>query len=167
MNGKTCSILIAAALAVSAVCLPAAASDDPAYTRMALCQDSWIDMNKSEPKKFEAFRSHFMGMFSPHGNDPYMLPKGNVSVLGMRITQAFPDSVGMGVGFSLTVDAGFDKARSTIEKALGRTVPHCETSDGMKSCALEIAPQRSIILMSDDNPKSQQTLIGCYYFYEK
>ncbi|MEI9931725.1 MAG: hypothetical protein WDM89_14595 [Rhizomicrobium sp.] len=161
------SVVAGTMLAISAVVLPASAADDAALTRMTLCQDSWLDWSKSAPKTFDSFRSHFMGEFSPHDNDPYMLPKANVFVLGMHVAQGFPSSVGMGVGFSLTVDAPFDKARSAMETALGKKLLKCEASDGMKSCELEIAPQRTITLMAEDSAKSGQTLIGCYYFYEK
>ena len=155
------------AIAMFVMIFPAAAADDPGLTRMALCQDSWVEWTKKEPKTFEAFRRRFMGQFTPHANDPYWLPKVSVSVLGLHIAQAFPDSVGMGVGFSLTVDAPFDTARTTIEKALSKKLQHCEASDGMKTCDLEVAPQRTVTVMAEDNPKSRQTLIGCYYFYEK
>jgi hypothetical protein len=157
----------AAALALLATILPASAADDAGLTRMALCQDSWLDWTKTEPARFATFRDHFMSMFSRHGNDPYMLPKASVSVLGLRVLQAFPQSVGMGVGFSLTVDATFDDARKGVEKALGKTLQHCESSDGMRDCELEIGAQRTVMLMSDDAPKTHRTLIGCYYFYEK
>lgn len=156
-----------AALALSLAFVPARAADDAALTRMALCQDSWLDWTKTDPARFEAFRGHFMSAFSPHDNDPYMLPKASVSVVGLRVAQAFPASVGMGVGFSLTVDATFDNARKAVEKALGRKLAHCESGEGMKTCALEIAPQRTVMLMAPDDPKGHQTLIGCYYYYEK
>jgi hypothetical protein len=158
-----------AALALLAIVLPASAADDTGLTRMALCQDSWIEWTKSEPKKFEAFRDHVMSQFARHDSEPYWLPnaKTNASVLGLHVAQAFPGSVGMGVGFSLTVDAPFDKARAAMEKALGKKLGHCEASDGMKTCDLEVAPQRTVTLMAGDSPKSRQTLIGCYYYYEK
>jgi hypothetical protein len=150
-----------------AVAGPAAASDDAALTRMALCQDSWVEWSKGDPVRFQSFAEHIRAGFSPHANDPYWLPKASTSVVGLRVLQVFPDSVGMGVGFSLTADATFDDARKALEKALGKTLQHCETSDGMKTCDLEIAPQRTATLMAGDSPKSHQTLIGCYYFYEK
>jgi len=161
------SVFAGAMLTTLAIVIRAYAADDAALTRMTLCQDSWIDWTKKEPKTFEVFRTRFMGQFAHHDNNPYWLPKANVSVLGMHVAQAFPDSVGMGVGFSLTVDAPYDKARAAMEKALAKKLVHCGASDGMKSCELEVAPQRTITLMAEDNPKSRQTLIGCYYFYEK
>ena len=155
------------ALAMFVVALPALAADDVGLTRMALCRDSWVEWSKNDPPKLKIFAEHFRSAFSAHGNDPYVLPKARVSVLGLHVAQAFPESVGMGVGFSLTVDAPFDATRKAMEKALGKTLQHCEASDGMKSCELEIAQQRTVTLMAGDNPKSRQTLIGCYYFYEK
>jgi hypothetical protein len=160
-------VLASAALAIFAVILPVSAADDAGLTRMALCQDSWVDWSKSDPARLKVFAEHIRAAFSPHANDPYMLPKANVSVAGLRVVEAFPDSVGMGVGFSLTVDAPFDATREVMEKALGKTLQKCETSDGMRSCELEIAEQRTFTLMAGDDPKSRQTLIGCYYYYEK
>lgn len=164
---KFTMLLCTTLAAASAV--PAASADAPALTRMALCRDSWVEWTKAEPAKFDSFRDQFMKTFSPHGNDPYWLPKPNAkpSVLGLNVSQAFPQSVGMGVGFSLTVDASFDDARKAMEKALGKPLVHCETGDGMRDCELEIAPQRTVMLMAEDKPKSRSTLIGCYYFYEK
>jgi hypothetical protein len=146
---------------------PALAADDDALTRMALCKDSWVDWSKSDPAKMNAFADRFRGQFSPHDNDPFWLPKGNVSVMGLRVSQAFPDSVGMGVGFSLTVDATFEEARKAVEKALGKPLQNCESSEGTRDCELEIAPQRTVMLMAEDKPDAKDTLIGCYYFYEK
>ena len=80
------------------LCPALAADDDDGLARMALCKDSWVDWSKSDPAKMNAFADRFRAQFSPHDNDPFWLPKGNVSVMGLRVSQAFPDSVGMGVG---------------------------------------------------------------------
>jgi hypothetical protein len=160
-------MLAGVAIGMFVAIVPAAATDDSGLTRMALCQDSWVEWTKKEPETFVPFRNRFMAQFTRHENDPYWLPKASTSVLGMHVAQAFPQSVGMGVGFSLTVDAPFDKARATMEKALGKKLQHCETGDNMKTCEVEVAPQRTVMAMAEDNPKSRQTLIGCYYFYEK
>jgi hypothetical protein len=159
--------LAAAIFAVFAVVLPASAADDVGLTRMATCQDSWVEWGKGDPARFKVFAEHIHAAFTPHGNDPYMLPKASVSVLGLHVAQVFPESIGMGVGFSLAVDAPFDTTRAAIEKTLDKKLVHCEASDGMKSCELEIAPQRTVTLMAGDDPKAHQTLIGCYYYYEK
>ena len=159
--------LAAGALSFAVLLAPAWASDDDALTRLALCRDSWVDWQKSDPAKLKAFGESFRAQFSPHDNDPYFLPTRNVSAVGLRVTEAFPDSVGMGVGFSLTVDATFDEARKALETALGKTLQKCDSGEGMKNCEREIAPQRTVTLLSEDRPGSRHTLIGCYYFYEK
>ena len=159
--------LPAAVLALSCAFVPASAADDPALARMALCQDSWFDWQKSDPARLKTFGDHFRKEFSRHDNDAFFLPRNNVSVLGLHVAQAFPDSVGMGVGFSLTVDAPFGTARRAMEKALGRKLGHCESSDDMQTCELDIAAKRTVMLMAEDSPKAKQTLVGCYYFYEK
>jgi hypothetical protein len=146
---------------------PALAADDEPLTSMALCRDSWVEWNKTEPAKLKAFGERFRAQFSRHDNDPYALPKSKVSVLGFPVLQAFPESVGMGVGFSLTVDATFDQTRGAVEKAIGKSLTHCESGEDMKTCELEIAPQRTVTLLAEDKANAHRTLIGCYYFYEK
>ena len=155
-----------AAAALFFVLTPALAADDVMLTRLATCQDSWLNW-KNDPVQTKKFIDHIGAEFTPHNNDPYFLPKGNISVLGLHVAQAFPQSVGMGLGFSLTVDAPFDKARKVFEKALGKPLKDCETGEDMRTCGLQIAEQRTVTVMAEDNPKSTQTLVGCYYYYEK
>ena len=73
----------------------------------------------------------------------------------------------MGVGFSLAVDASFDKASAEFEKLAGKTFKNCETSEGMKSCELTIADKRTLMILGGDSAKSKTTLLGCYYFYAR
>jgi len=159
--------IVGGALALGILFTPAFAADDDALARMALCRDSWVEWQKSDPAKLKTFADSFHAQFTPHDNDPYFLPKTKVSVLGFRLLQAFPGSVGMGVGFSLTVDATFDEARKAVEKALGKALQKCESGEDMRTCELELAPQRSVTLLAQDKPGARRTLIGCYYFYEK
>lgn len=160
-------MLVIAAAASGMLFNPAFAADDEPLTRLALCRDSWVDWQKKEPARLQAFAERFRGQFAPHDNDPFALPKQKVSVLGFNVAQAFPESVGMGVGFSLTVDAKFDEARQAVEKALGKVLKHCERGEDMRTCDYQIAPQRTVTLLSEDKPSARRTLIGCYYFYEK
>jgi hypothetical protein len=164
---KSHILAVGALLAVGILFGPVFAADEDALARMALCKDSWFEWQKSDPAKLKAFADSFHAQFSPHGNDPYFLPKAKASVKGLNVSQAFPGSVGMGVGFSLTVDATFDEARKAVEKALGKALQKCESGEGMRTCELEIAPQRTAMLMAEDKPGAGRTLIGCYYFYEK
>ena len=156
--------------AAFALCLnlvPAWAADDETLTRMALCKDSWVEWQKSDPDKMKAFADRFRAQFTRHDNDAYFLPKSKLSVLGMNVSQAVPGNVGMGVGFSLTVDATFDDTRKAVEKALAKKLGKCESGEDMRTCELDIAPQRSVTLLAEDKPNAKHTLIGCYYFYEK
>jgi hypothetical protein len=154
-------------LALSFALVPARAADDPGLARMATCRDSWFDWSKSDPVQMKKFVDHIRTGFTPHDNDPYFLPKAETSIMGLHVTQVYPESVGMGVGFSLIVDAPFDKTRKIFEKALGKPLGKCEASDGMNACELPIAEKRDFTLMAEDSPKSTTTLVGCYYFYEK
>jgi hypothetical protein len=162
MRQSWTGVLLALLFAVA----PAAAADAPDLTRMATCRDSWLDWQKTAPAALQKFGESFRTQFAPNGNQAFMLPRKPVSVAGLRVLQAFPQSVGMGVGFSLTVDANFDKTRKAMEALLGKRLTKCEAGDGMNSCELEIADQRTFTLMAGDNDKSR-TLVGCYYYYEK
>ncbi len=157
------SVLIALLFAVT----PALGAEDMTLTRMATCQESWLDWQTKDPAQLKKFGDQLHAEFSQHGNDPFVVPNASVSVAGLRVLQLFPNSVGMGVGLSITVDAPFDKARQAIEKVAGKPLTKCETSDGMRTCGLEIAEKRTLMLMAEDNAKATTTLVGCYYYYEK
>lgn len=88
-------------------------------------------------------------------------------IAGLDITQVYPGSLGMGLGFSVLVDASFDVTRQAIESDLGKPLGLCDASEGMRSCELSIAKQRTVLLVSADPPNDKTTLVGCYYFYEK
>jgi hypothetical protein len=154
-------------LTVLAAITPVRAADDPALERMAICQDSWLDRNKDDPARMNSFAEHFYADFARSEKDPFFEPKGDASVFGLRITHAYPENVGMGVGFSLLVDTTFDDARRRIEAKLGKPLTDCESGDGMRTCGLGIAERRTVTLMSEEDPTSKKTLVGCYYYYEK
>jgi len=158
--------LAGAAVALLCAAAPVQAAEDAGIARMAACQDSWRDWNKTDPKKLEALGDHFRAAYTPHGNDPYYLPKAPTTVAGLKMVQIFPGSVGMGVGLSVLVDATFDKAKATFEKILGKKIAKCEASEGTHDCELQLAPERTFMLMTADNAPNQ-TLVGCYYLYEK
>ena len=158
---------LAALLAVLATAAPAGAADDTIIQRLSLCQDSWLDWTKGDPGKIKTFRDHFQAAFKPDASGGYFVPKGAATVAGLPLLQVYPQSVGMGVGFSVLLAAPFDATRAAIAKALGKPLAKCETGDGMRSCELEIAPTRTLTVTTDDPPKSKTTLVGCYYYYEK
>jgi len=61
---------------------------------MALCQDSWAEWTKKEPKTFEFFRNRFMNQFAPIRKILTGFEGKRVGS-GMHIAQAFPGSIGM------------------------------------------------------------------------
>ena len=146
---------------------PALAADDAGIERMATCRDSWFEWQKSDPTQLKALGAHMRSVLQAHGNDAFLVPTARMSIAGLRVLQVYPESVGMGVGFSVLVDATFADTKRSIEKSLGKPLAKCEESDDMRTCALEIADKRTVTLMAPDNQKGAGTLVGCYYFYEK
>ncbi len=117
-------------------------------------------MQKSDPVGLKKIADHIHTGVTPHDNEPYSLPKADTSILGLHVMQVFPESVGMGVGFSVTVAAPFDKVRAALEKAIGKKLVHCEASDGMNSCDLSLSEKRNIKLIAEDENKATHTLVG-------
>ncbi|MEI9888026.1 MAG: hypothetical protein WDN08_16290 [Rhizomicrobium sp.] len=157
----------AAALLLALLPVSAGAADDASLTRMALCRDSWLDWQKAGDPRLQKFAEQFRAGFAPHGNDPYVVPKAPVTIAGFRVLQLYPGSVGMGVGFSVLVDAPFDAVRRRVEHSAGKPLKDCETGDGMRSCAVQLAERRTLMVLTQDPPKNASTLLGCYYYYEK
>jgi hypothetical protein len=146
---------------------PAVGADDPRVESLALCRDSWLDWKNTDPAKLNSFVDYFHSAFAQHGNDAFAVPKSAMTIDGLKVKEIFPESVGTGLGFSVLVDATFDAARRALERDLGKPLGQCETGEGMRTCDLPIAEQRTVTLMSGDPPNDTTTLIGCYYFYEK
>src|ERR1700756_4028888 len=97
---------------------PAVGADDPRVENLALCRDSWLEWKNTDPAKLDSFIDYFHSAFAPHGNDAFATPKSAMTIDGLRVRQVFPQSVGMGLGFSVLVDATFDVARRTLERKL-------------------------------------------------
>ena len=155
-----------AVIAVLLAIIPARAGDDVSLARMIMCKDSWLDWNKNAPAQLKQFGDHFRSEFSHNGNDAFSTPVKPMTVAGLRVMQAYPESVGMGVGFSVIVEAPFDKTRRVMEREFGKPLQKCDAGDGMHMCELDIAEQRTFTVMAEDDEKNR-TLVGCYYLYEK
>jgi len=165
---KTLSLVNTLLLAALAGTPAAHAAVEPApqLQRLALCQDSWLDW-KDDDARMARFASHFENRFdrSPQGDGGFA-PKAPTQALGVAVTQVYPQSVGMGVGFSLVVAADFAQARSSIEQQLGKPMT-CQTSDGMRACELPLGPKKTAMLITGDNGRAKTSLVGCYYFYQQ
>jgi hypothetical protein len=164
----TCARLAGPAFLLLITAVPAWAAGDPRIEQFALCRESWLDLEKSDPAALESFGEHFRSEFTHDSEgDGHLTPKSPVTVSGLTVTQVYPASLGMGLGFSVIVDAPFDVARQALERDLGQSLGGCEAGDGMQSCELPVAEKRTVVLMAEDTPRDHTTLIGCYYYYEK
>jgi hypothetical protein len=146
---------------------PALAADDLSVERMATCQDSWLDWKNNDSAQLKKFGDHLRSDFSAEGNNGSLVPKTHTSIAGLGVVQVFPESVGMGVGFSTVVEATFDTTRRRLETILGKPLAKCDASDNMRTCEREIREKRTFMLMAQENAKTATALLGCYYYYEK
>lgn len=154
-------------LALLVAAVPASAASDPRIENFALCRDSWLDLEKSDPAALASFGSFLDSAFTPDSEGGHLTPKSPMTVNGLNVTKLFPGSLGMGLGFSVLVDAPFDVAKQAVERDLGMPLQECQSGDGMRTCGLPIAEQRTVVLLSEDPPNDKSTLVGCYYYYEK
>jgi hypothetical protein len=144
----------------------AADAADDLIERLATCQASWRDW-KDDPVQSKHAAEIFNATFGNQASDGSFTPKQKVTVVGLPVLQVYPESVGMGVGFSVVLEATFEDARAHAEKALGKTLSQCENGDGMRTCGLEIAKERTVTLMAGERDTKKRALLGCYYFYAK
>lgn len=159
-------LVIGVFTALLLVTVPARAADDLKIERLATCQDSWLDF-KGNPTLTKRFAEAFNAAFLQKEGKPFFVPRTKTTIFGLPVEQAFPESVGMAVGFSVMVDADFDKSRKRVEQEIGKSLGKCEAGDNMRSCELALGEKKTVVLMSQDNPKNKKTLIGCYYYYAK
>lgn len=160
-----------AALAASAALLAptiadaagVAGQDGGPWQRLASCQDSWLDW-KDDARRMGAFADAIESRFTREPDGAAFTPKAPMQVLGLKLQQLYPQSVGMAVGFSLQVDASFVPARQALERQLGKTMS-CSAGDGMMACELQLGPQKTAVLMTGNGGKAGSSLLGCYYYY--
>jgi hypothetical protein len=146
----------------------AEAADNVSIERLATCQDSWFEWKSRDPAQLQRFVASFQSGFARKQNGPLFDPKAPQTVVGLPVVQVAPESIGMAVGFSVIVNAGFEKTKTTLERKLGKPFKKCEPpSDNMRTCELPIGEKKTLLLLTEDNPKATTTLFGCYYFYEK
>jgi hypothetical protein len=146
---------------------PAWTADILTLERLATCQDSWLERKSGDPARFQQFVDGFKTDFSPERFGA-AVPRTSLAIVGLPVARVFPESIGMGVGFSVLVDASFDDTRKRLEQATGKPFDHCEApSDGMRVCGREISEKKTLLMMTPVDAKPAQTLFGCFYFYLK
>ena len=156
-----------ALIVVQVSVIQASAADDSSVERMATCQDSWLDWKKNDAAQMTKFGDHLRSILSQEETGGSFPTRTSTTIAGLHVVRVSPESVGMGVGFSVMVEAPFDTTRRTVEKIFGKSLQKCDSSDNMRTCELEIGEKRTFMLMAEDSAKSGTTLLGCYYYYEK
>ena len=144
----------------------AQAADDTLLLPLATCQESWMDWDKSSAK-VEGFNKMFSADFKQKGRGASFEPNKPTSILGHGINEVYPESIGMGVGFSVLVDAEFDKVKASLETQIGKPIGKCSKEGDSRSCEYTFAEKKTLLLMEGGRGKNAKTLFGCYYFYAK
>lgn len=162
---KTFARTLAALLAASAGCNDVRAAADTQLQRLALCQDRWTDL-KDDAVRMSWFGNYIETRFNRGASDDVFSPKSPTRVLGWSVTHIYPQSVGMGVGFSLTVKVDHARARAAIANQVGQPM-NCTASEGVRSCAVEPGCKRTAVLMAGQNGRALSSLMGCYHFYRQ
>ena len=109
----------------------------------------------------------FSADFKRKGRGASFEPNKPVSILGYAINEVYPESIGMGVGFSVLVDAEFDTIKASLEKQVGKPITKCSKERDSRSCEYTFAEKKTLLLMEGGRGKNAKTLFGCYYFYAK
>ena len=160
---------IATAFAFSAFCalsaaVPVHAANEPTLESLAICRDSWLDW-KDRPALGEKFVATLHADYTAKEGG-YLVPKAKATLFGMPVTRVYPESVGMGVGFSVMVSGSFQASKKAVEKAIGKPLVCEADSDEVRACEVELGPKKSVTVASEPGDE-KSSLIGCFYFYEK
>lgn len=160
----------AAALTAGSLAIPAASAHAaelaPALQKLATCEDSWYDLRQDQAR-MESIGVALRSQFAPQDRSPVWKPTGPVTWLGAEVLEMTPQSVGMGLGFALTLKSPASTVQPAYERALGQAMERCESGDGMRSCERKLAEKRTAVLMSPLSRPELGTLVGCYYFYQQ
>jgi hypothetical protein len=143
----------------------AQAVEEPTLERMATCQDSWLDW-KNDPTRGQKFADGLHANYAAQRDGGYLVPKAKVTLFGQPLARVYPESVGMGVGFSVAVTSSFDASKKAVEKAIGKKLKCEADSAEVRACEADLGPKKNVTVAS--NPGDDKfVLIGCFYFYEK
>jgi hypothetical protein len=132
---------------------------------LATCQVSWLPW-LDDKRRMTAYIDGFDADYTRSEDEPAFLPKGPSKLMGFPLIKVYPQSVGMGVGFSLQLAGTLAKVRVEVEHLLGKPLD-CSVSDEMTSCGFELDPKRTITLAADGDGTGKTSLLGCFYYYEK
>jgi hypothetical protein len=163
-SNVTTRILALASFCLVSIFKPAQAATEPNLERMATCQDSWLDW-KDDPTRIAKYADGLRTTYTGQA-DGYLVPKTKSSLFGLPVVGIYPQSIGMGVGFSVIVTGDFAAAKKAVEKAVGNSFKCESDSDNLHACQSELGPKKTVTVTSDADDR-KTVLIGCFYFYEK
>jgi hypothetical protein len=165
MKMKTVAAFALTCLSLFSATSSALAASEPTLESLATCQDSWLDW-KDNPAPGKKFTEMLRTGYTADSEDGHLVPKAKTTLLGLPVKSVYPDSVGMGVGFSVGVSADFASAKKAVEKAIGKPLKCEADSAEIRACEAELGPKRNVTVASEPG-NDKYVLIGCFYFYEK
>ena len=159
--------LLALALLMGGVA-PQGTSDSPFnLERLATCRDSWFEWKDDQARMTAIVAGLQAAYHQQQDTDAFVVPNQKTTLLGLPVLRVFPNSIGMAVGFSVMVSGSFDAAKKAVEGTIHKPLGKCEANDEMRTCSLEIAEKKALLLLGDSNGKSKEVLVGWFDFYEK
>jgi hypothetical protein len=117
--------------------------------------DVSLDWKKSDAAQLKKSGDHLGVILSKEGREGSFPPKSNASIAGLHVVRVSPESVGMGVGFSVVVEAPFDATRRTVAKLFGKPLAKCDSSDNIRTCELEFGEKRTFMLFAGGKRKDR------------
>ena len=141
-------------------------ADDKLILDLATCQESWLEW-KNIPQKMSLFKERVSSELKQIEGTAGYTPLKPMSLLGFNVVEVYPGSVGMGLGFSVLVNAEFGKTKASLEKQTGKRITECSVHENTRDCGYSMAEKRTLTLTEATKGKNAKTLFGCYYYYEK
>ena len=158
--------LVSAILLFSIVASSAQAADDKLFLSLATCQESWLDW-KNIPPKIGPYKDRINSDLKRVEGTAGYTPLKPLTLLDFNVAEVYPGSVGMGLGFSVVVNAEFDRVKASLEKQTGKRITECSFHENTRDCGYPLAERKTLTLTEVTKGTSAKTLFGCYYYYEK
>src|SRR5262245_3017882 len=159
-------ILLLSIAGVAVAVVHARGAQQLTFDDLATCKVSWLEA-KDDPMRLKALGDSVDSDFTKKQGEPFFVPKKKMTVLGLPLLRLFPENVGMALGFSAMVSADFETAKKAVEKAAGMSLTDCQSSEGVRTCGHQLEEKKTVILMGPQSGTPKETLVGCYYYYEK
>lgn len=161
---KTLSRALASAVLFSEI--GNAAELDPLLQRLATCKDSWLDWQRDDAS-MERFVEALEKQFRRDEKKRIHVPRSGVRFLGHPVTEVIPQNMGIGLGFGVTLKAPMADVRPNFEQAIGKKFEMCQADGGLTTCAVEIGPRKTAMLVAPTDRPEIGTQVGCFYNYQR